>query len=84
MSPFLKTWRKPSRVMPPTGHHTMPSTYNVSDTLYTYTYRMAGFSGGTPDYGLSAASGLFQSVVGSILLVGSNKLSAKYAGASLF
>ena len=62
----------------------MPSTYNVSDTLYTYTYRLAGFSGGTPDYGLSAASGLFQSVVGSLLLVGSNKLSAKYAGSSLF
>ena len=62
----------------------MPSTYNVSDTLYTYTYRMAGFSGGTPDYGLSAASGLFQSVVGSLLLVTSNKLSAKYAGSSLF
>ena len=44
----------------------MPSTYSVADVLYTYTYRMA-FSG-VPNYGLSAASGLFQSVVGTALL----------------
>lgn len=62
----------------------MPSTYDVADTIYTYTYRIAGFSGGAPDYGLSAASGLFQGVVGSLLLVGSNKLSAKLTGSSLF
>lgn len=62
----------------------MPSTYDVTDTIYTYTYRMAGFSGGMPDYGLSAASGLFQSVVSTVLLVGSNKLSRKVAGSSLF
>lgn len=62
----------------------MPSTYDVADTIYTYTYRIAGFAGGVPDYGLSAASGLFQGIVGTILLVGSNKLSAKIAGSSLF
>lgn len=62
----------------------MPSTYNVSDTIYTYTYRKA-FTAGSQDYGLSAASGLFQSVVGTILLVGSNKLSKKLTGGvSLF
>ncbi len=60
----------------------MPSTYNVADVIYTYTYRMA-FTG-TPDYGLSAASGLFQSVVGTALLLISNKLSNKAAGSSLF
>ena len=60
----------------------MPSTYNVADVLYTYTYRMA-FTG-MPNYGLSAASGLFQSVVGTIMLIASNKLSAKTAGSSLF
>ena len=61
----------------------MPSTYNVSDTVYTYTYRLA-FTAGNQDYGLSAASGLFQSVVSSILLVGSNVLSRKRSGYPLF
>lgn len=62
----------------------MPSTYDVSDTVYTYTYRWA-FGAGSKDYGLSAASGLFQSVVGTILLVGSNWLSKKLNdGVSLF
>lgn len=62
----------------------MPSTYNVADTVYTYTYRLA-FSGGGSNYGLSAASGLFQSVVSTILLVSSNYLSKKVSdGTSLF
>jgi ABC-type polysaccharide transport system permease subunit len=61
----------------------MPSTYNVADTVYTYTYRMA-FGGGASNYSLSAASGLFQSVVGTILLVGSNALSKKFSESSLF
>lgn len=61
----------------------MPSTYNVADTVYTYTYRMA-FGGGITNYSLSAASGLFQSVVGTILLVVSNKLSKKFSDTSLF
>ena len=62
----------------------MPSTYDVSDTVYTYTYRLA-FTAGNQDYGLSAASGLFQSVVSTILLVGTNKLSKKMSGGtSLF
>ena len=61
----------------------MPSTYNVADTVYTYTYRMA-FGGGITNYSLSAASGLFQSVVGTILLVVSNKLSKKLSDTSLF
>ena len=61
----------------------MPSTYNVSDTVYTYTYRQA-FGGGNSNYSLSAASGLFQSVVGTVLLVSSNALSRKVGGSSLF
>ena len=62
----------------------MPSTYNVADTVYTYTYRMA-FGGGGNNYGLSAASGLFQSIVSTVLLVGSNTLSRKLGdGNSLF
>lgn len=61
----------------------MPSTYNVADTVYTYTYRMA-FGGGNANYALSAASGLFQSVVATVLLVGSNTLSKKLTETSLF
>ncbi len=61
----------------------MPSTYNVADTVYTYTYRQA-FGGGASNYSLSAASGLFQSLVSTILLIGSNALSRKAAGSSLF
>ena len=61
----------------------MPSTYKVADTVYTYTYRQA-FGGGNSNYSLSAASGLFQSLVSTILLVGSNALSRKAAGSSLF
>ncbi|MBP5729227.1 MAG: sugar ABC transporter permease, partial [Clostridia bacterium] len=61
----------------------MPSTYNVSDTVYTYTYRQA-FGGGISNYSLSAASGLFQSLVGTVLLVSSNALSRKVGGSSLF
>ncbi len=61
----------------------MPSTYNVADTVFTYTYRMA-FSGGATNYSLSAASGLFQSVVGTFLLILSNTLSKKLSDTSLF
>ncbi len=61
----------------------MPSTYNVADTVYTYTYRMA-FGVGS-NYSLSAASGLFQSLVSTILLIVSNYWSRKVSdGISLF
>jgi ABC-type polysaccharide transport system permease subunit len=60
----------------------MPKTYDVSDVLYTYTYRMA-FSA-QADYGLSAASGLFQSAINTTLLLASNYISRKVAKTSLF
>ena len=60
----------------------MPKTYDVADVLSTYTHRMS--FGGTPNYGLSTASGLFQSVLGTILLVTSNKLNKKASGHSLY
>ena len=60
----------------------MPSTYEVADCLYTYTHRMA--FGQTVNYGLSTASGLFQSVIGSTLLIISNKLSKKLSGTSMY
>jgi ABC-type polysaccharide transport system permease subunit len=58
------------------------SVLEVSDTLFTYTFRMA--FGSYPDYGLSAASSLFQSVIGTVMLVGSNIVSKKTTNFSLF
>jgi len=60
----------------------IPITYDTADVLTTYTYRMA--FGATANYGLSAASGLFQSVVGTVLLLVSNWLSKKVTNSSLF
>ena len=60
----------------------MPKTYPVADVLYTYTYRMA--FGNKIDYGVSTASSLFQSLLGTTLLLVSNKLSRKFAEYSLF
>lgn len=60
----------------------MPTTYEYADCLSTYTYRMA-FSSGN-DFSLSTASGLFQSVVGTALLLIGNKLSQLTAKTSLF
>ena len=53
----------------------MPITYDTADCLYTYTYRMA--FGQTVDYGISTASGLFQSVIAMTLLIVANKLSRR-------
>lgn len=60
----------------------MPTTYEYSDVLYTYTYRTA-FTG-SHAYGLSTASGLFQSVIGMTLLMFGNWLSNKLAKNSMF
>ena len=60
----------------------IPKTYEVSDVLYTYTYRMA--FGNKIDYGVSTASSLFQSILGTVLLITSNQLSRRFASYSLF
>lgn len=60
----------------------MPKTYDVSDVLYTYTYRMA--FGSSVNFGVSTASGLFQSVIGTTLLFISNALNKKLTSYSLF
>lgn len=49
-----------------------PSIYDTADCLSTYTYRY-GIANG--NYGLSAAAGLFQSVIATALLIISNKLN---------
>lgn len=58
-----------------------PATYQTADVLGTYIYRL-GIAGG--QYGLTAAVGLLNSVIGFILLLISNTLSKKYAEFSLF
>lgn len=60
----------------------MPKTYDVTDVLYTYTYRMA--FGNSVNFGVSTASGLFQSIIGTTLLIVSNKLNKKMTSYSLF
>lgn len=60
----------------------MPKTYDVADVLSTYTYRMS--FGGSANYGLSTASGLFQSVLGTLMLMVSNRIGKKASGYSLF
>lgn len=49
-------------------------TYSVADVIDTYVYRL-GITG--TSYGLSAAMGLFKSVIGTILVVGTNKIANK-------
>lgn len=59
-----------------------PATYSTADCLTTYTYRLAFGAG--HNYGLSSASGLFQSVVATTLLILSNYLNRKVTGTALF
>ena len=47
-------------------------TYSVADVIDTYVYRL-GITG--TSYGLSAAMGLFKSIIGTILVVGTNKIA---------
>jgi len=61
----------------------MPTTYATADVLTTYTFRMA-FGAGGGNFGLAAASGLFQSVVGTFLLIFSNWLNGRLTKNSLF
>lgn len=60
----------------------MPSTYDTADVLTTYTYRMA--FGSQINYGMSAASGLFQSIICTTLLFASNMVSRRLSESSLF
>ena len=58
-----------------------PLVYEVADVFETYTYRI-GIQGGR--YSYSTAVGLFQSVVGFILIISSNYVSRKLGESSLF
>ena len=58
-----------------------PSIYETADVISTHVIRM-GIN--RTQYGYSAAVGLFNSVVGTILLFGSNYLSRKLSQTSIF
>jgi len=58
-----------------------PTIYSTADVISTHVVRM-GLE--KMQYGYSAAVGLFNSVVGTILLVGSNYLSRKLTETSIF
>jgi len=49
--------------------------YEVADVIGTYVYRMGL---GQQDYSFSTAVGLFDSVVGFILIIGGNYLARKF------
>ena len=58
-----------------------PANYEFSDVISTYVYRMGMVN---MDYGLSTAVGLFNSVIGTIMLVTTNKITKKLSGTSMF
>jgi putative aldouronate transport system permease protein len=58
-----------------------PATYQTGDVIMTYVYRM-GILG--QKYGYSTAVGLFNSVIGLIMIILANALSKKYTETSMF
>ena len=58
-----------------------PATYEVADIIGTYVYR-EGLIGA--DYSYSTAVGLFNSVIGLLLVCGSNSLSKKFTDSGLW
>lgn len=58
-----------------------PATYETADVISTYVYRM-GVEG--QKFGYSTAVGLFNSIVGFVLIVGANKLSKTFTEVSMF
>ncbi|MFH5186212.1 ABC transporter permease [Paenibacillus sp. TAB 01] len=58
-----------------------PSVYDVGDVLSTYIYRVGLQSA---QFSITAAIGLFQSVIGFILIWSTNRLAKKYSEVSLW
>ena len=56
-----------------------PLTYETADVIDTFVYRRGLGAGGTADYGLGTAVGLFKGVIGMILIVTANRI-AKIVG----
>lgn len=60
-----------------------PATYETADVINSYVYRL-GFDSTVPNYSLSTAVGLFNSVIGFILVLMANKISNKVNGSGLW
>ncbi|WP_068783001.1 ABC transporter permease [Paenibacillus phocaensis] len=58
-----------------------PTVYDTGDVIGTYIYRMGLTS---MEYSFSTAVGLFESVIGFILVVGGNQLSKRITGKSIW
>lgn len=58
-----------------------PANYEVADVINTYIYRVGL---GNMDYGMSTAVGLINSIIGTILLLTSNKILRKLTGSGMF
>ena len=58
-----------------------PANYEFSDVINTYVYRMGLVQA---DYGLSTAVGLFNSIIGTILLITTNQITKKLSGTAMF
>lgn len=55
-----------------------PQTYETADVIGTYVFRISlDTKGGVPDFSTSTAVGLFNSLVGLVLVLGANYLSKK-------
>ena len=61
-----------------------PSTYETSDVLQTYVYRMAFGSTGFPQYSLGTALSLIQSLIAFALVMTTNWISNKVADTGAF
>jgi putative aldouronate transport system permease protein len=58
-----------------------PLTYSTADVISTYVYRVGIVSG---SFSYAAAIGLFESVIGLILVFSANAISRRTVGASLW
>ena len=62
-----------------------PTTYEVADVFSTYTYRISlGATSGQPQYSLSTAVSLFNTLVNVVFLLLTNYISKKSTDSSLF
>jgi putative aldouronate transport system permease protein len=59
-----------------------PLTYDTADVLSTYLYRVGIGEGG--NYSFAAAIGLFEALIGVVLVVTANQISKRAVGASLW
>lgn len=58
-----------------------PTVYQTGDIIDTYVYRMGLIQA---EFGISAAAGLFKSLIGFLLIIFSYRLADKYAGYKIF